>query len=90
MAEAKKAASKDGAKKPAAKAAKAKPAGKMVKVQLLKSGIGTPKDQRATLKGLGLTRLHQERELLDTPAMRGMLNKVRHMVSVDGQPVAAG
>jgi large subunit ribosomal protein L30 len=92
MAEANTAARKDaGSKKTAPRRAKSATAGgKRVKVRLLKSGIGTPKDQRATLRGLGLTHLHQERDLLDTPAVRGMLTKVRHLVSVDGQPVAAG
>lgn len=90
-----------GAKKPAAakaaapkapKAAKPKPApgGKTVKVRLLRSGIGTPKDQRATLLGLGLKRMRQERELKDSAAVRGMIFKVRHLISVDGQPVAGG
>jgi large subunit ribosomal protein L30 len=67
---------------------KAAASGKTVKVRLVRSGIGTPQDQRATLRGLGLTRLRQERELKDSPALRGMLVKVRHLVSVDGQPAA--
>jgi large subunit ribosomal protein L30 len=66
----------------------AKASGAKVNVQLVRSGIGTPKDQRATLKGLGLKRLNQQRELVDTPAVRGMLTKVRHLVSVNGQPAA--
>lgn len=92
MAEAKQAAQGGvGAKQAAPKRAKRPAAGgNRIKVRLLKSGIGTPKDQRATLRGLGLTRLHQERELQDTPAVRGMLTKVRHLVSVNGQPVARG
>ena len=61
----------------------AKAKGKTIKVKLVRSGIGTPKDQRATLKGLGLKRLNQERELLDTPAVRGMIFKVRHLVAAD-------
>lgn len=63
-------------------------AGPKVKVRLVRSGIGTPKDQRATLRGLGLTRMQQERELKDSPALRGMMSKVRHLISVDGQPAA--
>ena len=90
---AKPAAPKAAAAKPAApKAAQPKraPGGKTVKVRLLRSGIGTPKDQRATLLGLGLKRMLQERELTDSAAVRGMIFKVRHLVSVDGQPVATG
>ena len=68
--------------------AKAAAGGKTVKVLLVRSGIGTPRDQRATLRGLGLSRLRQERELIDSPQVRGMLRKVRHLVSVNGQPVA--
>jgi large subunit ribosomal protein L30 len=70
------------------KAVRPAASGKMVKVQLVRSGIGTPKDQRATLKGLGLTRINQVRELKESDALRGMLNKVRHLISVDGAPAA--
>jgi large subunit ribosomal protein L30 len=73
---------------PKARKPKAAAGGKTVKVRLVRSGIGTPKDQRATLRGLGLTRMQQERELKDTPALRGMMIKVRHLISVDGQPAA--
>jgi len=69
--------------------AAAQPAlGPKVKVRLVRSGVGTPQDQRATLTGLGLSRINQERELLDSPALQGMLFKVRHLVSVNGQPAA--
>ena len=51
-----------------------------IKVIQKKSGIGRPQDQRATLLGLGLKRLNQERILEDTPAVRGMINKVNHLV----------
>jgi len=51
-----------------------------IKVIQRKSGIGRPQDQRATLLGLGLKRLNQERILEDTPAVRGMINKVNHLV----------
>jgi len=73
---------------PKARKSKAAAGGKTVKVRLVRSGIGTPKDQRATLRGLGLTRMQQERELKDSPALRGMMFKVRHLISVDGQPAA--
>ena len=54
-----------------------------VTVTQIKSPIGRPKDQRATLIGLGLNKLHRTRELEDTPAVRGMIRKVSHLVSVD-------
>ena len=54
-----------------------------VKVKMVRSPIGCPPDQRATLKGLGLTRMHQERELEDTPAVRGMIFKVKHLIRAE-------
>lgn len=48
-----------------------------------KSGIGFERDQRATIKSLGLRKLHQTVERPDTPVIRGMVHKVRHMVQVD-------
>jgi large subunit ribosomal protein L30 len=54
-----------------------------IKVTLLKSGIGKDKKTRATLKGLGLTKLHKTVSLKNTPAIRGMINKVSFMVKVD-------
>ncbi len=56
--------------------------GKTVKIQQVKSAIGYDRRQRATLRGLGLRKLHQVRELEDTAAVRGMINKVRHLVVV--------
>jgi len=47
------------------------------------SPIGREKDQKATLKGLGLDKLNRTRVLEDTPSVRGMLNKVHHMVRVE-------
>lgn len=67
------------AKKPAAK----KPSGKTVIVTQIGSPIGREKSQRATLKGLGLNKLHKTRELEDTPSVRGMINKVKHLVKVE-------
>jgi len=46
------------------------------------SPIGRKPNQRATLKGLGLNKLHRRRVLEDTPAVRGMIAKVRHLVRV--------
>jgi len=56
---------------------------KTVKVTQTGSPIGRPKDQRATLKGLGLNKLNRTRELEDTPAVRGMINKVSHLIRVE-------
>ena len=47
-----------------------------------KSTIGFPQDQRRTIAGLGLRRLHHTVEHEDTPSIRGMVNKVRHLVEV--------
>jgi len=58
--------------------------GKTVRVTQIRSPIGRPKDQRATLVGLGLNKMHRTRELEDTPAVRGMIAKVHHLVRVDG------
>lgn len=47
------------------------------------SPIGRPKDQRATLIGLGLNKMHKTRTLEDTPAVRGMVAKVHHLVRLE-------
>lgn len=54
-----------------------------IKVKLVKSGIGFPKDQRDTIKGLGLKKLQQTRVLNDTPAVRGMIKKINHLVEFE-------
>ncbi len=54
-----------------------------IKVTQTGSPIGRRKDQRATLVGLGLNKLRRTRELEDTPAVRGMIGKVRHLVAVE-------
>ncbi len=54
-----------------------------IKVRLVKSGIGRDKYFTQVLKGLKLTRLHKCVELPDTPEIRGMINKVSHMVVVE-------
>ena len=56
-----------------------------VKVTQTGSPIGRRKDQRATLVGLGLNKMHRTRELEDTPAVRGMIDKVAHLVTVEEQ-----
>jgi large subunit ribosomal protein L30 len=53
-----------------------------IRVQLVKSGISRPKRHKETLKGLGLTKMHRVKELNDTPAIRGMIAKVSHLVKV--------
>jgi large subunit ribosomal protein L30 len=55
---------------------------KTLKVQLVKGLIGTREDHRATVRGLGLRRVNSVRELEDTPAVRGMINKVSYLVKV--------
>ncbi|MCA3254868.1 MAG: 50S ribosomal protein L30 [Alphaproteobacteria bacterium] len=55
-----------------------------IKVTQIGSPIRRTKDQRATLVGLGLNKLHRTRELQDTPEVRGMIRKVQHMVKVEG------
>jgi large subunit ribosomal protein L30 len=56
-----------------------------IKITQTGSPIRRTADQRATLIGLGLNKMHRTRELTDTPEVRGMIRKVRHMVSVDGE-----
>jgi large subunit ribosomal protein L30 len=57
---------------------------KKIKVTLVKSVIGTKQDHRATVRGLGLRKLNSSSELIDTPAVRGMINKVQYLVKVEG------
>ncbi len=54
-----------------------------VRVTQVGSPIGRRNDQRATLVGLGLNKMHRTRELEDTPSVRGMIAKVRHQVRVE-------
>ncbi len=51
-----------------------------IKVQLVKGLAGTRAEHRATVRGLGLKRLHHTVELSDTPEVRGMLDKVKYLV----------
>ncbi|MEO8522677.1 MAG: 50S ribosomal protein L30 [Acidobacteriota bacterium] len=55
---------------------------KMVKITLVKSPIGFDRTQGATVQGMGLRRIGHSVELVDTPATRGMILKVRHLVTV--------
>ncbi len=54
-----------------------------IRMTQIGSPLGRPDDQRATLVGLGLNKLHRSRELEDTPAVRGMIAKVQHLVRVE-------
>ena len=54
-----------------------------LKVTQIGSPIGRRGDQRATLIGLGLNKMHRTRELENTPSVRGMINKVNHLVRVE-------
>ncbi len=56
---------------------------KTVTVTQIRSGAGRYADQRQTLVGLGLNKINRTRTLEDTPAVRGMINKVKHLVRVD-------
>ena len=55
---------------------------KTVTVEQTGSPIRRPKDQRATLIGLGLNKMHRRSTLPDSPKVRGMINKVRHLVRI--------
>lgn len=54
-----------------------------VKVTQIASAIGRKKDQKQTLLGLGLKRVGATRELENTPAVQGMINKIRHLIKVE-------
>jgi large subunit ribosomal protein L30 len=68
----------------AAKTKKAAKATGKIKVKMIGSVIGCPDKQRATVRGLGLRRMHQVVERLDTPEIRGMVKKVPHLVAIVG------
>ena len=57
----------------------------MITVQQIGSPIRRDKVQRATLIGLGLNKMNKQRELIDTPEVRGMINKLPHLVRVVGE-----
>ena len=62
----------------------AKTQGKTIKVTQLRSLIGTRPEHRASVRGLGLRRINHTVELADTPAIRGMINKVSYLVRCEG------
>ena len=55
---------------------------KIIKIMLVRSGIGRKSDQKKTLIGLGLTKFGKVKELEDTPSIRGMISKVKHLVKI--------
>jgi large subunit ribosomal protein L30 len=63
---------------------KTKPAGKTIKVTLIRSLIGTMQSHRATVRGLGLRRINSTVDVIDTPATRGMINKVSYLLKCEG------
>ncbi len=62
---------------------KSEPTEKIIRITLVRSAIGYSKEHKATVRALGLRRLHQTVEHLDTPTLRGMLYKVNHLVLVE-------
>ena len=56
--------------------------GRTITIEQIKSAIRRPEDQTATLKGLKLNKLHRRSTLEDTPAVRGMIRKVQHLVQI--------
>ncbi|MDA8344699.1 MAG: 50S ribosomal protein L30 [Thermaerobacter sp.] len=61
----------------------------MLKITLVRSPIGYARDQRATAEALGLRKLHHSAMHDDTPAIRGMLHKIRHLIEVEEVPADA-
>jgi large subunit ribosomal protein L30 len=61
---------------------KAQTSDRVIRVTLVRSPIGYTKDQRATARALGLRRMHQTVEHKDTPTVRGMIQKIIHLVQV--------
>jgi len=57
---------------------------KKIRVKLVKSPVGCDTGHRATVRGLGLRRMHQTVELVDTAAVRGMIERVSYLVRVEG------
>jgi large subunit ribosomal protein L30 len=57
--------------------------GKTLRVTLVKSAIGYPKPQKATVRALGLRRLNQTVEHKDTPSIRGMLTRIIHLLRIE-------
>jgi large subunit ribosomal protein L30 len=64
-----------------------KAAEKKLRITLVKSAIGYNKQQKATVRALGLHRMHQTVEQADTPVIRGMVKKVEHLVKIEEQEI---
>ena len=64
---------------------KASQSGKTLKVTQIKSLIGTMQKHRATVRGLGLRRINDTVEVIDTPARRGMINSVSYLLKCEGK-----
>ena len=62
--------------------AKGQGSGGTLKIKMIGSVIGCPEKQRATVRGLGLRRMHQVVERIDTPQVRGMVKKIPHLVQI--------
>ena len=60
-----------------------KAAEKHIRITQIRSAIGCPADQKATVKALGFRRLHDTVEQVDNPAVRGMIFKIKHLVKVE-------
>jgi large subunit ribosomal protein L30 len=61
----------------------AEPKEKIIRITLVKSPIGYSKEHKATVRALGLRKMHQTVEHVDSPSLRGMLYKVNHLVEVE-------
>jgi large subunit ribosomal protein L30 len=61
----------------------AKDTAKTLRITQVRSGIGLARDQRATVRALGIKRMHDTVEQADSPAIRGMIFKVKHLVKVE-------
>ena len=61
----------------------AKDSAKTLRITQVRSGIGLARDQRRTVRALGIKRMNDTVEQADTPAIRGMIHKVRHLVKVE-------
>ena len=64
--------------------AKTTQAGRTIRVTLVRSLIGTLQSHRATVRGLGLRRINSTADVIDTPATRGMINKVSYLLKCEG------
>lgn len=56
---------------------------KQIKITLVHSQINRPERQKQTIRGLGLTKLHQSRIISDTPPIRGMIRKISHLIRIE-------